>query len=72
MASALVSSGVDRGFKPRLDQTKYYEIGCYARCGREKNQNLVGPESMRAVTCLPADCCYSELETIKLKLSVRM
>ena len=28
MVSALVLSGVDRGFDPRLGQTKYYKIGC--------------------------------------------
>ena len=29
MVSVLVSSAVDRGFKPRLGQTKDYKIGIY-------------------------------------------
>ena len=50
MVSVLASSAVDRGFEPRLGQTKYYEIGicCFSAKDtalRSKSKDLVGSES---------------------------
>ena len=69
MVSVLASSAVDLGFKPWSGQTKDYKIGicCFSakhaalrRTSRDwvaRNQNNV----WSGVTCLPADCCFSEL-----------
>jgi hypothetical protein len=50
MVSVLASSAVDRGFEPRSDQTKDYNIGicCFSAkhtALKRKKQRLVGSES---------------------------
>ena len=69
MASVSGSSALDRGFETRLGQTKDYEIGiCYffakhAALRKRAKTGLVGIRIMcpNGATCLPADCCFSEL-----------
>ena len=69
MVSMLVSSAVDRGFKSWSGQNNDYKIGicCFSakhvalrRKSKDwlaRNQNNVSSEA----TCLPVDCCFSEL-----------
>ena len=69
MVSVLATSVVDRGFEPRLVETKDYRIGicCFSakhaalrRKSKDwlaRNQNNVSEWA----TCLPVDCCFSEL-----------
>ena len=45
MVSVFVSRAVDRGFEPRLGQTKDYEISICCVSTKEKGQRLVGSES---------------------------
>ena len=69
MASVLVSSVVDHVFKPRPDKTKDYKIGicCFsakhAALWRKSKTGWLRIRIMcpSGVTCLPADCCFSEL-----------
>ena len=65
----LASSAVDRRFEPRSCQTKEYTIGIccfsakYAALRRKAKTGWHGIRIMcqRGATCLPADCCFSEL-----------
>ena len=64
MVSVLASSAVDRGFEPRLGQTKDYKIGmcCFSAkhaALRRKSKDWLA-RNQNNVTCLPADCCFSE------------
>ena len=67
MVSMLASSAVDRGFEPRLGKTKDYKIGicCFSakHAGERAKTVWFGIRIMcpSGVTCLPADCCFSEL-----------
>ena len=56
MVSVLASSAVDGGFEPRSGQTKDYKIGIC--CFSAKYAAL---RRKSGATCLPADCCFSEL-----------
>ena len=66
MVSVLSSSTVDRGFEPRSGQIKDYKMGtcCFsathAALGR-KNKDWLARNQNNVSTCLPADCCFSEL-----------
>jgi hypothetical protein len=65
----LVSSVVDRGFEPRLGQTKAYQIGIYCFSAKHaalwrKNKDLLARNQDNVsewATCLSADCCFREL-----------
>ena len=66
----LVSSVVDRGFKPWSSQNKDYKIGicCFSakHAALRRKSSLVGSESGWSVwvgeaKCLSEDCCFSEL-----------
>ena len=69
MVSVLASSAVDRRFDPRSRQTKNYRIGmcCFSAkyvALRRKGKNWLARNQNNAsewVTCLSADCCFSEL-----------
>jgi hypothetical protein len=74
MVSVLTSSAVDRGFKPRSCQTKDYKSGiCYFSAKDSTLRAKTGWLGIRLMcpsgaTCLPADCCFSEIAaTIKNK-----
>ena len=68
----LASSVVDRGFKLQVGQTKDYEIGiccvsanCMQHSGETANTfSWLGIRKMcrSGATCLPTDCCFSELQ----------
>ena len=70
MVSGLASSAVDRGIEPRSDQIKDNKISIC--CFSSKHSALaVRPQtgwlsirimSSSGVTCLPTDCCFSELQ----------
>ena len=66
----LVSSVVDRGFKPWSSQNKDYKIGICSFSAKHaalrRKSSLVGSESGWSVwvgeaKCLSEDCCFSEL-----------
>ena len=69
--SMLASSAVDRGFEPRSGQTKDYKIGicCFSAKHAELRRkskdwlvwNQVKIMCLSGVTCLPSNCCFSEL-----------
>ena len=69
MISVLASSSVDRRFESRLGQTIDYKIGicCFSATHAEfRSKPKDGSAGIRImypneVTCLPADCCFSEL-----------
>ena len=68
MVSVLASSVVDRGFDPRSGQTKDLNIGicCFSTkhaALRRKSKDWLGIRIIcpSGATCLPADCCFSEL-----------
>ena len=73
----LASSAVDRGFEPWLGQTKDYEISicCFsAKHTALRERAKTGTLGIRIMclsgaTCLPADCCFSEL-ALKIQLSL--
>ena len=60
---------VDCGFESRSGKTKDYEIGifCFSikhAALRRKSKDWLGQKKdnvSSGVTCLPADCCFSEL-----------
>jgi hypothetical protein len=67
MVSVLASSVVDRGFEPRLGQTKDYKIGicCFSAkhvALRRKSKDWLRIRIMcpNGATDLPADCFFSE------------
>ena len=58
----LLASGVeDCEFEPWSGQTKEYKIGIH--CFKEIEQTLVSSEcvGVERSTCIPTDCCFSEL-----------
>ena len=65
----LASGAVERGFKPRSGQTKYYEIGICCISAkqaalRRKSKSgwlVIGIMCQSRATCLSADCCFSEV-----------
>ena len=69
MVSVLASSAVYRGFEPRLGQPKDFKIGMctfsakHAALRRKSKDWSLGIRIMcpSGTTCLPADCCFSEL-----------
>ena len=69
MINVLVSSAVDRGFEPKSNPTKDYEIGicCFSSehaALRRKSKDWLAwnrDNVPSGATCLPADCCFSEL-----------
>ena len=68
VVSVLASRAVYRGFKPRSGQTKEYKIGicCFSAkhaALRRKSKDWLEIRIMcpSGATCLPADCCFSEL-----------
>ena len=69
MVSVLFSSLVDRGFESLSGQTKDHEFGmrCFsarhAASRKKKKTDWLGIGIMcpRWATCLPVDCCFSEL-----------
>ena len=73
MVSVLASSAVDRGFEPWLGQTKDYQIGIYhfsAKRAALRVTAKIGWLGIRIMcpsgaTCLPTDCCFSELSLCK-------
>ena len=76
MVSVLASTAVDRGFKPWLGQTTNYKIGicCFSakHIALRRKTSLLGIRIMcpSGATCLPADCCFSELALLKTQLSL--
>jgi hypothetical protein len=65
MVSMSASSLVDRGFEPWSGQTKDYTIGtcCFSV---KHGIRIMCPSG---ATCLPADCCFSELAVEKFNFS---
>ena len=72
MVSVLASSAVDRGFEPRLGQTKDYKIGICCFSANYKNTVLrnnskdwlarnQNKENQSGMICLPMNCYFSEL-----------
>ena len=72
MVSVLAWSAVDRGFEPRLGQTKDYYIGmcCFfakhAALRRKSKDRLA--QNQNNIACLSTDCCFSELALYKSNL----
>ena len=74
MVSAFALSAVDRGFEPRSGLTKDYKIGmcCFSAkhvALRSKSKDWLGLGIRimcpSGVTCLSADCYFSELSLYK-------
>jgi hypothetical protein len=72
MVRVLASSVVDRGFDPRSCQTKDYKIGicCFSAKHSALRRAKTGWLGIRIMcssgaTCLPANCCFSELALLK-------
>ena len=69
MVRVLASSVVDSGFEPLLGQTKDYKIGSYCFSAKHialmrKSKDWFAPNRIMCpsgTTCLPVDCCFSEL-----------
>ena len=68
MVSVLASNAVDRVFEHRSGQTKTITLVCVAslctqHSGERANTGWLGIRIMcpSGATCLPADCCFSEL-----------
>ena len=64
MVIVLASSAVGRGFEPQFGQTKDYKICiCCFSAKHAAKTGWFGIRIMcpRGVTCLPADCCFSQL-----------
>jgi hypothetical protein len=69
MVSVLTSSAVDWGFEPRSGQAKDYKIGiCCFSAKYAALWSIAKTGWLRicimcpsGATCLPADCCFSEL-----------
>ena len=76
MASVLASNAVDRGFEHRSGQIKDYKIGicCFyakhvALRRKSKDWLTLNQENMfGGVTCLSADCCFSELTLMVMSI----
>ena len=67
MVSMLASSAVDHGFEPGSCQTKDYKIDicCFStkHAGKRAKTGWLVIKIMcpSGATCLPVDCCFSEL-----------
>jgi hypothetical protein len=67
MVRVLASTAVDRGFEPRSSQNKDYESGicCFSakHTAESAKTAWLGNRIMcpSGATCLPTDCCFSEL-----------
>jgi len=77
MISIVVSNVIDCGFEPWSGQAKDYKTGicCFSAKYREEVRAKACLLVIRimcpsGVTCLPTDCCISELSTIKVQLSL--
>ena len=78
MVSVLVSSVVDRGFEPRLGQTKAYQIGIYCFSAKHaalwrKNKDLLARNQDNVSEWGDMSICgllFQRASTIKIKLSV--
>jgi len=73
MVSVLASSVLDRRFQLRLGQTKDFKIGICCFFTKEKEQTgWLGIRIMcpSGAICISADCCFSELALLKIKLSM--
>jgi hypothetical protein len=60
MVNMFASSAVHRGFETRSGQTKDYKIGicCFSA---KTDWFIIRIMCPSGATCLPADCCFSEL-----------
>ena len=58
MVRVLASSALDHWFEPRSGQTKDYTIGI---CCCFSARHAIRTMCQNGVTCLSADCCFSEL-----------
>ena len=58
MVSVLASSAVDRGFEPLSGQTKDYKICICCFSAKHAALRIM---CTSGVTCLSANCCYSEI-----------
>ena len=73
MVSMLASGAVDRGFEPRSGQSKDFKLVFAASplsTHHYEKKNTTGWLGIRAMcpsaaTCLPAECCFSELALIQ-------
>ena len=74
MVSVLDSSEVDHRFKSRSDQTLVFVASPLSMpyLGERTKMGWLGIRIMclSGATFLPADCCFSELSTIKIQLNV--
>ena len=65
MISVLAYSAVDRGFEPQSGHTKDYKISicCFSTKHTALRTGWLGIRIMcpSGATCLPEDCCFSEL-----------
>ena len=66
MVSVLVSSVVDHEFEPRVGQPKTIKLVFAAKHAALRRKSKTGRLGIRIMwpsgaTCLPADCCFSEL-----------
>jgi hypothetical protein len=59
--TVLTSSAVNRGFEPRLGQTKDYEIGICCFSAKHTTLRRIMIMYLSDATCLSADCCFSNL-----------
>ena len=73
MVSVFASSAVDRGLEPRSGQTEDYKISicCFSAkhaALRKKKNGWLGIRIIcpSGATCLPMDCCFSELPLSKI------
>jgi hypothetical protein len=63
MVTMISLSAVDRGFEPRLGQTKDYKAGicCFSTKHAELGVRGIRIMCPSGTTCLPTDCYSSEL-----------
>jgi hypothetical protein len=72
IASVLTSSAVNRGFEPRLGQTKDYEIGICCFSAKHTTLRRIRIMYLSDATCLSADCCFSNLVDLLLNTTKRV
>jgi hypothetical protein len=78
MVSGFTSSAVDRGFTPSRVKPNTIQLVRVAsplstqHSGERAKTDWLGIRIMcpSGTTCLPADCCFSELALLKIQLSV--
>jgi hypothetical protein len=73
VGNVLASSGIDRRLEPRTRKIKDCKILCFC-LDYTKHMSLRKKLRIRimcpsGVTCLPTDCCFSELSIIKIQLT---